>query len=297
MYNNGILQILFMKIFDTHTHDYFSAFDEDRNAMMQQDLLAGVFAKVQIGCDEKTSKAALLLALEYDFCFSTVGLHPCNALEGRESENYESEISQHCTQEAESFEELMLVFERMIQENPQKIVGVGETGFDFFHQDFPELRQMQEKSFLAHCILAQKYNKTLVIHTRNARTETLEFLHNNKHHLPQKAIVHCFSEDSAFAREIVQEYGYFLGIGGIATYKKSESIREAIKQTPLEFLVTETDAPFLAPQSVRGKRNQSAYIPEIIQCIAEIKNIDVTECEEVLFENAKRVFGGIFAPM
>ncbi len=279
-----------MKIFDTHTHDYFSDFDEDRKIMMQRDFEMGVFQKVQIGCDEITSKAALALAQEYHFCFATVGVHPCNVGNYRDPIGYTSEYTQKIIEETNTNEELFLLFEKMIEENSKKIIGIGETGFDFYHNDNPEMRALQEESFMRHIHLAKKYNKTLIIHTRNARNETLSFLNNYNVQLPKKGIIHCFSEDSDFAEIITNEYGYALGIGGIVTYKKAENIREAIKKTPLSFLVTETDSPYLAPQSVRGTRNQSKNIAEIIRCIAEVKDLEIEYCADALFENAIKTF-------
>jgi len=279
-----------MKIFDTHTHDQFFDFDNDRDKMLEDDFNAGVLKKIQIGCDESTSLAALWMAKNYKNCYCSVGLHPCNIGEQKESEHYISSISKNFQNIAITIDDHIIAFDKMIQDDNSFVVGIGETGLDFFHRDFSELRILQSESFLKHCQLAKKHNKTLIIHTRNARTETLSFLNTNNAQLPKKAVIHCFSEDFEFAQKITQEYEYMIGIGGVATYKKSEIIRDAIKKTPLKYILTETDAPYLAPQSVRGKRNQSKYIIEIIQCIAEIKNITPEKCSEILFENAIKTF-------
>jgi TatD DNase family protein len=108
------------------------------------------------------------------------------------------------------------------------------------------------------------------------------------------AVVHCFSEDAHFAQIMTEEYGFFLGIGGVATYPKSENVREAIRKTPLEFLLTETDAPFLVPQKMRKqgeKRNDASNLPEVVQLISELKGMDEVECGNILFANAKRFYG------
>ncbi|MEI7510677.1 MAG: TatD family hydrolase [Candidatus Peregrinibacteria bacterium] len=261
-----------MTLFDTHTHDSFEGFDEDREEMMTRGKNAGVVGKIQIGCDLASSQRAVDLALLYENMWASVGIHPCSVLPLSEL--------------PKALEDL----EALLKKYPQKIVALGETGFDFFHADTPELRALQEASLLEHIHFAREYNKTLVIHTRNAKEETLQFFRLYKTELPKRGVFHCFCEDSSFSEFATQELSYFLGIGGTLTYKKNDHIREAVQKTPLEFLVTETDAPYLAPQSYRGKRNESAYMTEVVECIADIKNLPVQKCAEVLVENAKRLF-------
>lgn len=262
-----------LPLFDTHTHDYFSDFDADRNTMLSDDFDSGVKGKIQIGCDIKTSQQAITLAQKNTKIFATVGLHPCHV------------------QSLEQIHTCIQAFEQMIETSPDIICGIGETGFDFFHADSPKLRTLQKESFTQHLNLAQKYNLPLVVHTRNAREETLDFLHTFSSNLPEKkGVIHCFCEDAEFAQQVTQTHGFFLGIGGTATYKKNESIRKAICTTPIQYLVTETDAPYLAPQQHRGKRNQSKYIREIVELIAELKNLPVNECAYTLVHNAKQLF-------
>ncbi len=268
-----------MKIFDTHTHDYFDSFDENRVEMLELCREKGVRGKVQIGCDLKSSQQALDLSLENDEMWATLGVHPCDA------EKLYPEIS-------EIFER----FQKFLEKYPQKIVGVGECGFDFFHKDTPEMRKIQESFFLKHLKFAQKNNLPLVIHNRNSSTEILTFLKKNQKFLSREnggvtGVFHCFSENSEVAKVLTQDLGFLLGIGGTATYKKNTEIREAIEKTDISFLVTETDSPFLAPQKHRGKQNNSSYISEIITLISDIKKIPEHECSEILYANAKRLFG------
>lgn len=261
-----------MQIFDTHTHDYFDSFDDDRDSMMMANFDSGIVGKIQIGCDEKSSIQALELAKKYSQVWSTVGLHPCDV-----SKNY-NDIGV-----------LFEKFQLLIDENPEKIIGVGETGFDFFHNDFEQMRSEQMHSFEMHLFLAQKNSIPVVIHTRDAADETIAFMRGRKKNLG-KGVFHCFSQNTDFARIATEEFGYFLGIGGTATYPKNQYIRDAIEATPLEFLVTETDSPFLSPQSKRGKRNTSSNIAEIIVLIATLKKIDPIACSQALVENAQRLF-------
>ncbi len=264
-----------MQIFDTHTHDYFHTFDKDRDEMLKEDFSSGVMGKVQIGCDEETSLQALKLARTDEKMWATVGIHPCYV-----EENFEKR------------EKIFNIFEKLLKENPKKIIGIGETGFDFYHKDSDEMREKQKTSFIQHIQFAVKYEKPLVIHTRNARKETLDFFADEiSKYKNVKAVIHCFSEDAHFAKTVTEKYGFFLGIGGVATYPACKEIRNAIDETPIKFLITETDSPYLAPQSKRGKRNQSKNIKEVIELISEIKKIPLQECSEILVKNAKQFWG------
>ena len=299
-------------IADTHTHLYFPAFQKRREESIQKAKVKGVKLQIQIGCDEMSSLAALDLAKTRDDFYATLGLHPCDVhLLGKPAvhriDGYEG-----YKPKAQNLEQLITWFEKTFEANQEKIVGFGETGFDFYHKDTPEIRELQKVSFLRHIELARKFDRTLVVHTRSAKQEMLEFLREHKSLLcyedgaeksPQppfkkgapnrmRGVIHCFSEDAKFAEEVTQEYGFFLGVGGVATYKNAESVREAIKATPLEYIVTETDAPFLVPQAYKNKARtcESAFLDSVVELIAELKGQRAEEVGEVLFENAKRLF-------
>lgn len=281
-------------IADTHAHLYFTAFDADRDQAASRAREAGVTLQIQIGCDEISTLAALELAKQYEGHYATVGLHPCDIPLTKDSPSHRYSGWEDYTPQCRTQDELISFFETLIQQNPEHIVGVGETGFDFHHNDSPELRALQEASFTAHTELAQKYDKTLVVHTRNAATETADFCARTPAIKERKlrGVIHCFSEGVDFARRMTREYGFYLGLGGIITYPKSEEVRQAIADTPIEYLVTETDAPFLTPQSFRKthKRNESAFLPEVIHTIAQLKKRPVEEVANTLYENAKRLF-------
>ncbi|HID92308.1 TPA: TatD family hydrolase [Candidatus Gracilibacteria bacterium] len=270
-----------IKIFDTHTHDYFESFDSDREQMLADDFASGVKHKIQIGCDMDTSKQAIELAHTSNKMFATVGLHPCYV-----EENFEN------------LDKSFIYFKEELEKNyknnttTKKIVAIGETGFDFYHNDSPKMREHQQISFEKHIELCKKYTLPIIIHTRNARNETLEFLQKNiiTKNKEISGVIHCFSENAEFAKIVTTQFNFFISIGGAATYPKSHDIRDAILHTPIQYIVTETDSPYLAPQSVRGKRNQSKNIKEIIELIANIKKMNSEECSNILFENAKRLF-------
>jgi TatD DNase family protein len=278
-------------IIDTHTHNYFSAW-EDTDALFQRSADAGVIAQVQIGADEQASFSAIELAKKYPNCYATVGIHPTDVkFIGNPDSEFRSKTCSY-TPVAQNIEELFAIFDQWILENKNQVVGIGECGFDFYHDSRETAFSLQEDAFLRHIELAQKHDLPLVIHTREAKEEVIEFF---KQHIVGKGIrgvVHCFSEDLEAARFFTEEAGFFLGIGGIVTYKKSDILRDVVKHIPLEMLVTETDSPFLPPQEFRKKNstNESAALVEVVEKIAEVRGEAVSAVADQLVENAKQLF-------
>lgn len=281
-----------MLIADTHTHLNFSSFDEDRDDVIARCRKAGVALQVQIGCDELSSLSALALAKKHDDFYCTVGLHPCDVLTCfKEEKIFRCKGFEKYKLKAKNYDELFYLFDTLLQENPKKIVGLGETGFDLYHDNSEEIFKAQTDVFVRHIELAKKYDKTLVIHGRNSKLQMMDFFTKNITPGSVRGVIHCFSEDETYGRFFTEKYGFLLGIGGVLTYPNAGKIREAVKRIPLEFLVTETDAPFLVPQSRRKteKRNESSFLPEVINLIAELKQMDSEKCAAVLFENAQKV--------
>lgn len=278
-------------IIDTHTHNYFSAW-ENTDALFQRAEDAGVIAQVQIGADEQASFAAIDLAKRYKNCYATVGVHPTDVkLIGNPDPEFRSKT---CIYEpvSKNVEELFVLFDRWISENKKQVVGIGECGFDFYHDERESAFLSQEDAFLRHVELAKKHDLPLVIHTRNALEDTISFFKKHIVGTGIRGVVHCFSEDMAAARFFTEEAGFYLGIGGIVTYKKSEVLRDVVKEIPLKMLVTETDSPFLPPHEFRKKNstNESAALVEIVEKIAEARDEDVEVVAEQLVENAKMLF-------
>ncbi len=283
-----------MLIADTHTHLNFSSFDRDRDAVVKRCQNAGVALQIQIGCDELSSLSALELAKQQDNFYSTVGVHPCDVLKCfDEKKLFRAAGYEKYKLRAHNFDELFSLFDRMIEKNSEKIVGVGETGFDLYHDSSDEIFHVQKEVFLRHVQLATKWNKTLIIHGRNSNQEMQKFFEKNIHASQVRGVIHCFCEDENYGRFFIEKFGFSLGIGGVLTYPNAEKTREAVKKIPLEFLVTETDSPFLVPQSLRKteKRNESSFLPEVVELIAELKKMNTEKCAAILFENAQRLFG------
>lgn len=282
-----------MKIADTHTHLYFQSFDADREEVINQNRKAGVELQIQIGCDEISSLAALDLAKKHEDMKCTIGLHPVDVwafMNNEEPRRYPG--LENYTPQGTTLDLLADWLDTTYTENKDDIVGFGETGIDLYHFNTPELIEQQLYSFKKHIELCKKHNKTLVIHSRNATEETLEFLRKHVKKGEIKGIWHCFSEGPEVAQQILNEFDFYLGFGGVATYSKSKDIREAIAITPLDRIITETDAPFLVPQTKRKsfKRNESKFLEEVIECIANIKQVPTKETSEILFANAEKVY-------
>ncbi len=167
-----------------------------------------------------------------------------------------------------------------------KVVAIGETGLDYHYE--PETADLQKLRFEQQVALGVKLNKPLIIHTRNARQDTLAILRDGQ---AQKCggVIHCFTEDLAFA-EAAMELGFYISISGIVTFKQAKELKEVVKALPLERLLIETDSPYLAPVPHRGKENQPAYVVEVAAYIAQLKGLGMKEVAEKTTQNFRKLF-------
>lgn len=247
-------------IFDTHAHYDDGKFNTDRTALLEALPKKGVCNIVNQSTDLKTAKISIDFAEKYDYIYATVGIHPEN-LEGL-PDNYISvlrELSKH-----------------------KKVVAIGEIGLDYYY-DIP--KDIQLKVFEEQLILANELSMPVCVHDREAHNDTLSLL---KKHRP-KGVVHCFSGSREMAREVIK-LGMYIGVGGVITFKNARKAIEVVEDIPLEKIVLETDAPYLAPVPFRGKRNDSSMIIYIAQKVAEIKNISIEVLLKATYENAKRLY-------
>jgi TatD DNase family protein len=227
---------------------------------------------VQIGCDIDSSKKAIHLAKQFPGVFyATIGHHPETA-----QNEWDISISQ---------------FEKLLIENREVIVAIGETGFDH-HYLIPgkevEQKNNQERWWIAQWELAQRYDLPLVIHTRDAREETLDFMIWNN---ISRAVIHCYSEDPEFARTLMEfSSEIYFAFGWILTYKKSEEIQETARMLPLNRILLETDAPFLSPQAVRGTINEPANTRYVLDRLCEIRTESKEIIENTVYENSLRFY-------
>lgn len=257
---------LFTMIFtDTHTHIYSEEFSQDRDAMMQRAFNAGVKRLFVPSIDSTTTAAMYGLEKQYpDNVFLMMGLHPVYV-----KENYLEELEHVATQLA-----------------THKFYAVGEIGVDLYW-DKTRLKE-QQYAFKQQIQLAKQYNLPINIHCRDAFNETFDVLEDEKGE-GLYGIFHCFTGDFEQAQKAIG-YGMKLGIGGVATFKNGK-IDQFLKDIPLEHIVLETDAPYLAPVPYRGKRNESAYVPVIAKKLAEIYNVTIEEIAAATTANSKVVYG------
>ena len=268
-----------MKYFDAHTHVNFVAYNDDREASIMRSKEAGVGMNV-VGTQFDTSKAAVALAEKYDNVFATIGLHPIHTSKSYHDEKELGEGGKEFTSRGERFD---ISKYKELGENP-RVIAVGECGLDYFRLE-EKTKEVQKEAFIQQIELANTLGKPLMLHIRNAYDDALEVL---KAHAKVKGDVHFFAGDWATAKKFL-DFGFTLSFTGVITF--TNDYDEVIKNAPLDMLLSETDAPYVTPAPHRGKRNESAYIPLIVNKIAEIRNEDSEKVAQQLITNAKRVFG------
>jgi len=268
--NNLVLQQIFkfaMRIIDTHTHLYDEQFAEDRTAMVERAIAAGVSDFYLPNVDSETIEG--MLALETAFpahCHAMMGLHPCSV-------------------KANFREELAIVKNWLSQ---RTFCAIGEIGMDLYWDK--TFVAEQEEAFLTQVEWAKQYDIPFVIHSRESTDLILDLLREVRH-ARMRGIFHCFSGNLEQAEAAI-EMGFLLGIGGVLTFKKS-GLDAIVEQIDLSYLVLETDAPYLAPVPYRGKRNESAYLTKVLERLAEIKKVSLEEAASITTANAEALFAPV----
>ncbi len=245
-------------IFDTHAHYDDEAFNTDRDKLLNS-LKHSVCGIINCACNSSSAKTTLALAEQHPFIYAAVGLHP------------------------EDTEPLDLSWIREAAAHP-KCVAIGEIGLDYHWDSVP--RDVQRANFISQLQLAEKLGKPIIIHSRDANADTFDII---KQYRP-KGVMHCYSGSAEMARQLV-DMGIFIGLGGTVTFKNARKTVEVAEQIPLEYLLLETDAPYMAPVPLRGKRCHSGMIINVARRIAEIKGISVTDVLNITRDNTRRLFG------
>lgn len=251
-------------IFDSHAHYDDEAFDEDRERLLQQLPEEGITRVVNVGASFDTCEKTIALMERYDYVYGALGIHP----------------SDTDTLTEENFTRLAHMCEH------EKCVAVGEIGLDY-HWDEPD-REIQKKWFRRQLNLARELKLPVVIHSRDAAQDTIQIM-REEHAEAIGGVIHCFAYTKETA-QIFLDMGFFIGVGGVVTFKNAKKLKEAVEMIPLERIVLETDCPYLAPDPHRGQRNCSLYIPHMIEKIAEIKGLQPTQVEAAAYENTLRLY-------
>jgi len=254
-----------MTLVDTHCHLHFDAFDADRDAAIQRALAAGVRYLVNVGTDLETNVQAYELAKKYDFMSHTTGFHPHSA----------HEVDERSLTQLES------------QIAAQKPVAIGEIGLDYFKSEAdPETQKNVFRKILG---LAKEFNLPVIVHSRNAFDDTLRILREEGQG-KIRGVMHCFSYDES-AMEQLLSLGFLVSFTGNVTYKNAGALLQVAKKAPLGRFLLETDSPYLAPQSVRGKRNEPAYLADAARFLAEQRGEDLKKFARATTETAAKFFG------
>ena len=253
------------KIIDTHAHINSEQFDQERPDVVARALAAGVGAIINMGDTLESSKACLALSREFDCCYAGVGVHPEEAFPMTDKDL--AQLAQWA--------------------KDQKVVAVGEIGLDYYWEKDHDKRQLQRDIFIKQLDLARQLALPVCIHNREAHGDTLEII--KKEGKGIQGVMHCFSGSMEMARELVK-MGWYIGVDGPLTFKNAAKLPEIIKEIPLEYILAETDCPYMAPTPMRGKRNEPAYVKYVVEKIAEFRNESFEKIAMQTTRNAKNLY-------
>lgn len=253
-------------IFESHAHYDDRQFDNDRDIILSSFKENGIGYVVNVSSDSASVGRSLDLAEKYPWIYAAVGIHPSD-IGDLDEEKFER-IQNACCHE--------------------KCVAIGEIGLDYYWEKAPEIREKQKYWFRRQLELAREQKKPVIIHSRDAAQDTLDIL-REMHAEEIGGVIHCFSNSLEFAK-IYVDMGFYIGIGGVVTFKNAKTLKEVAAWTPLERILLETDCPYLAPVPKCGKRNSSLNLPYVAEMIAEIKGISYEEVVQITCENAIKMY-------
>lgn len=256
-----------MELFDSHAHLDDEKFNEDRENLIPQIKEDGVTKLITAGYSLESSKKASELASKYDFIYATSGISP-------------NDIPQ-------TEEELWIMLDQIkeIEKQNEKIVAIGEIGLDYYWNQ--ENKELQKLAFIKQIELANELKLPIVIHTREAVADTIEILKKNEVIL--KGVFHCCPLNRELVKEALK-LGFNISFAGPVTFKNSKNAEEIISMVPNEKMLIETDSPYLSPEPLRGRRNDSRNVKYIAQKVAEVKQIEFEEVAKITYQNAKKIF-------
>ena len=260
-----------MNLFDSHAHYNDEKFDNDRKEIIEQTLKNGVSNFIVAGYNIESSKKALNIVKEYKELYSIVGISPNDIEDIKEDKDIDTNI---------------LKIEKLIKADGNgKIVAVGEIGLDYYWNK--ENKELQKIIFKKQIELANKYNLPIVIHTRDAINDTLEIIQNNE--VKNRGIFHCCPLNRELVKEALK-LGYYISLSGVVTFKNAKNANEIIEMIPENRILIETDSPYLAPEPVRGTRNNCMNVKYVAEKIGKIKNKTLEEIADITNKNTKTIF-------
>ena len=245
---------------DTHCH-IFSEYYDDISELIEKIKDAGISKVIVNGCDMKSNLEILELVNKYDIVYGALGFHPTDLDEY--NDEWITWLDEHI--------------------NDKKIVALGEIGLDYHYDNTDKI--LQKDVFRKQLLIAQKYNKPVIVHSRDSIQDTYDILKE----FNLKGSMHCYSGSLEMAREFIK-LGYYIGVGGVVTYKNASNILNVIKNISLEYILLETDSPYLTPEPYRGMKNSSCYIPIIAEKIASIKEVSLEDVSKITTMSAERLF-------
>lgn len=251
-------------IFDTHAHYDDDAFDEDRDTLLGEIFSSGICCITDVGASVKSSKSAVALSKKWSQIYAAVGVHPDST--------------------ADMTEEDIETLRSLAQE--KKVVAIGEIGLDYYWDNSP--REVQKKWFERQLALAREVDLPVIIHSREAAKDTMDIMREAAK-AGNTGVIHCYSYAAPMAKEYIS-MGFFIGIGGVLTFKNARVIKEVASEIPISSIVLETDSPYLAPVPYRGKRNNSMYLKEVVKQLAQIKQVSEETVITTTLANAKRLY-------
>lgn len=252
-----------LSIIDTHCHLDMNQFDPDRKEVIDRARAAGIEVMITVGSDLKGAVGAMKLAEQYDFIYASIGIHP---------------------HDAKDFNDATY---RQLKEwaKGTRVVAIGETGLDYHYDHSP--RQVQRDVFEKHLRLAEETGLPVIVHSREAQKDTVEILRRSG---TNRGVLHCFSGDMEMAEQVMS-LGLYISIAGPVTFKKAIGLKEIAGTIPDDYLMVETDAPYLSPEPFRGRRNEPAFIIQTLKQLADLRKVGLEDMARITGLNAKRLFG------
>lgn len=254
-----------MGIFESHAHYDDEAFNEDRRELLKKLPECGIENVINVGASMESTRSSIALANEYDYIYAAVGVHPNETVE---------------------LDEEFIDYMRQQALNNSKVLAIGEIGLDYYWNE-PE-PEIQKKWFLRQLDLALETKKPVIIHSREAAKDTADILLSDSYK-DVRGVIHCYSYSLELAKSFLSR-GFYLGVGGVVTYKNARKLVDTVVMAPVDRILIETDSPYLTPVPNRGRRNSSLNLPYVVEKIAELKGMTEDAVIQITNKNARELF-------